>query len=334
MGADASARTDLPDQRPLAVLLMGPTASGKTDLAVELVERLPCEIVSVDSAMIYRGMDIGTAKPGAEVLARAPHRLIDILDPVESYSTARFREDALAEMAQIQAHGRIPLLVGGTMLYFRVLQQGLAALPSASPELRDALNAEAERIGWDGLHARLASADPLSAAQIHPNDPQRIQRALEVLALTGRPMSALIAEAEAAALPYRLLKLARAPRERRVLHARIERRFHAMIERGLVDEVEALWARGDLDPEMPSMRCVGYRQVLKYLSGAYNWQEMLHRGIVASRQLAKRQLTWLRAESDCHWLADESEPIQAAEALVRQAMAGEAVPPTSALECS
>ncbi|NEV60929.1 tRNA (adenosine(37)-N6)-dimethylallyltransferase MiaA [Thiorhodococcus minor] len=334
MVAKAPAEPNVWDDRPLAVLLMGPTASGKTDLAVELVERLPCEIISVDSAMIYRGMDIGTAKPGAEVLARAPHRLIDILDPVESYSTARFREDALAEMAEIQSRGRIPLLVGGSMLYFRALQQGLAALPSADPGVRDTLNAEAERIGWDGLHARLTEADPISAAQIHPHDPQRIQRALEVLMLAGRPMSALIAEAEAAALPYRLLKLARAPRERRTLHARIERRFHAMIEGRLVDEVSALWARGDLDPDMPSMRCVGYRQVLKYLSGAYTWQEMLHRGIVASRQLAKRQLTWLRAESDCHWLTDEPAPAEAAEELVRQAMAGEAVAVATGLGCS
>ncbi|NEX20865.1 tRNA (adenosine(37)-N6)-dimethylallyltransferase MiaA [Thiorhodococcus mannitoliphagus] len=334
MAADSPLGTDAVDDRPLAILLMGPTASGKTDLAVELVEHLPCDIISVDSAMIYRGMDIGTAKPGPEVLARAPHRLIDILDPIESYSTARFREDALAAMAEIQSRGRIPLLVGGTMLYFRALQQGLAVLPSADPQLRDALSAEAERVGWGALHARLARADPTSAAQIHPNDPQRIQRALEVLELTGRPMSALIADAETSVLPYRLLKLARAPRERSILHARIERRFRSMVEQGLIEEVRALWARGDLDPELPSMRCVGYRQALKYLLGAYNWEEMLQRGIVASRQLAKRQLTWLRAESGCHCLSDESAPFEAAKVLIEQAVLGRGMLAGIAVQCS
>ncbi|MBK1724310.1 tRNA (adenosine(37)-N6)-dimethylallyltransferase MiaA [Thiocystis violacea] len=300
---------------------MGPTASGKTDLAVELVERLPCEIISVDSAMIYRGMDIGTAKPGPDVLARAPHRLIDILDPTESYSTARFREDALAAMAEIHAGGRIPLLVGGTMLYFRALQQGLAVLPSADATQRRRLLEEAERVGWEAMHARLGRVDPVTAAQVHPNDPQRIQRALEVFELSGRPMSALIAEAQVEPLPYRLVKLARVPHERSALHARIERRFLTMLEQGLVDEVRDLRARGDLDPDLPSMRCVGYRQVLKYLSGAYNWEEMLHRGIVASRQLAKRQLTWLRAESDCHWLPDEPDPAERALEWIERSIA-------------
>lgn len=326
VSAPSAALTAAADDRPWAILLMGPTASGKTDLAVELVERLPCEIVSVDSAMIYRGMDIGTAKPGPDVLARAPHRLIDILDPAESYSTARFREDALAAMREIGAAGRIPLLVGGTMLYFRALQQGLAELPSADEEIRRALLDEARTVGWETLHARLARLDPTTAAQIHPNDPQRIQRALEVIALSGRPMSALIAEAQAEPLPYRSIKLARAPSERRVLHGRIEGRFRVMLERGLVDEVRALQARGDLDPELPSMRCVGYRQVLKYLSGEYTWEEMLHRGIVASRQLAKRQLTWLRSESQCHWLADEPNPVARAIELIDGVMAGRPIP--------
>ncbi|EXJ16476.1 tRNA (adenosine(37)-N6)-dimethylallyltransferase MiaA [Imhoffiella purpurea] len=299
------------DPRPPAILLMGPTASGKTDLAVALVERLPCEIVSVDSAMIYRGMDIGTAKPNRETLARAPHRLIDILDPVESYSTAAFRTDALEAMAEISASGRIPLLVGGTMLYFRALQQGLASLPSADAEVRQQLLDEAARVGWGGMHTHLSAVDPVSAAQIHPNDPQRIQRALEVHRLTGRAMSALIAEAaDAEPFPYRPLKLVRCPADRSLLHRRIERRFHAMLEEGLVDEVESLRRRGDLHEDLPAMRCVGYRQVLKYLTGAYNWEEMMHRGIVASRQLAKRQMTWLRAERDCQWLGEDADPVE------------------------
>lgn len=309
------------DPRPWAILLMGPTASGKTDLAVELVRRLPCDIVSVDSAMIYRGMDIGTAKPVPATLAEAPHRLIDILDPAETYSTARFRTDALAAMADIAGRGRIPLLVGGTMLYFRALQQGLAWLPSADPEVRRTLLDEAERIGWPAMHERLAQIDPATAAQIHPNDPQRIQRALEVQALTGRPMSELIRESDQSAqLPYRLLKLVRAPAERQILHERIERRFRGMVDAGLVDEVAVLRARGDLTEDLPAMRCVGYRQVLQYLAGAYTWDEMQHRGIVASRQLAKRQMTWLRAESDCHWLADEPAPLELALRLIDQAL--------------
>ncbi|MFD2113378.1 tRNA (adenosine(37)-N6)-dimethylallyltransferase MiaA [Thiorhodococcus fuscus] len=299
------------DPRPPVILLMGPTASGKTDLAVGLVERLPCEIVSVDSAMIYRGMDIGTAKPDRATLDRAPHRLIDILDPSESYSTAAFREDALRAMEEISAAGRIPLLVGGTMLYFRALQQGLATLPSADPETRQRLMDEAERLGWPVMHERLRAVDPVSASQIHPNDPQRIQRALEVHRLTGLAMSALIREAaESEPFPYRVLKLVRCPSERATLHLRIEQRFRSMVEEGLVEEVETLWCRGDLHEDLPSMRCVGYRQVLKYLSGEYNWDEMLHRGIVASRQLAKRQLTWLRAESDSHWLDEDENPLE------------------------
>ncbi|WP_083845810.1 tRNA (adenosine(37)-N6)-dimethylallyltransferase MiaA [Thiocystis violascens] len=311
---------DIPDQRPLAILLMGPTASGKTDLAVELVRRLPCDIVSVDSAMVYRGMDIGTAKPGPEILAEAPHRLIDILDPADAYSTARFRADALAAMAEIVAQGRIPLLVGGTMLYFRALQQGLAWLPSADPEVRRALLEESALLGWPAMHDRLARVDPDSARQIHPNDPQRIQRALEVHVLTGRSMSELIRSAGVSQqLPYRLLKLIRAPLERSVLHARIERRFRAMLDQGLVEEVAGLLERGDLNEDLPSMRCVGYRQVLKYLREEYKWDQMLHCGIAASRQLAKRQLTWLRPEPAAHWLADDPAPLEQALALIEQA---------------
>lgn len=317
--ADARLRND-PAERPLAILLMGPTASGKTDLAVELVQRLPCEIVSVDSAMVYRGMDIGTAKPPPDVLARAPHRLIDILDPAEAYSTARFREDALAAMAQISARGRLPLLVGGTMLYFKALQQGLARLPSADPVLRQALLDEAGVIGWTAMHKRLAHLDPQAARRIHPNDPQRIQRALEIHALTGRPMSELIeAAGESADLPYRLLKLVRAPADREMLRERIAVRFRAMLSLGLVDEVARLRARGDLDADLPSMRAVGYRQVWSYLDGAVTEDEMTRSGIVASRQLAKRQLTWLRAEANAHWLADAPNPLDAALRLIRAA---------------
>jgi len=299
---------------------MGPTGSGKTDLAVDLVRRLPCDIISVDSAMVYRGMDIGTAKPGPDILALAPHRLIDILDPAESYSTASFRCDALAEMAAINAQGRIPLLVGGTMLYFRGLQRGLARLPDADPEVRRALLEEAERIGWAALHARLARVDPESAARIHPRDPQRIQRALEVHALTGEPMSALIRAGAQDPLPYRLLKLARVPADRGLLHGRIEQRFRGMLDQGLVAEVEALRARGDLSLDLPSMRCVGYRQVLKYLNGEYSFEEMTRRAVYATRQLAKRQFTWLRAESDLHWLGDLASPLDSALVLIREAL--------------
>ena len=309
-----------PDRRPLAILLMGPTASGKTDLAVELTERLPCDIVSVDSAMVYRGMDIGTAKPDAATLARAPHRLIDCCDPSEAYSAARFREDALREMTTIAGSGRIPLLVGGTMLYFRALQQGLSPLPSADPETRRHLEQEAKRLGWEAMHRRLAQIDPQAAAQIHPHDPQRIQRALEVFELAGRPMTELQREgAGLHQLPYRLLKLVRAPAQRATLHQRIERRFHAMLAAGLEDEVRALLGRGDLTPDLPSLRCVGYRQVLKYLAGEYKYPIMVQRGIIATRQLAKRQWTWLRAEADCHWLADAEGPLEQALTLARAA---------------
>lgn len=301
---------------------MGPTASGKTALAVELVRRLPCEIISVDSAMIYRGMDIGTAKPGPEVLAEAPHHLIDILDPAESYSSARFRSEALALMESIRQRGRLPLLVGGTMLYFRGLFHGLAELPEADEGLRRALDAEAAALGWAALHARLARLDPVSAARIHPNDPQRIQRALEVHALSGQPMSALLAaQAREQRLPWRVLKLVRAPESRALLHMRIAERFHAMLDAGLIDEVARLRARPDLSPELPSMRCVGYRQVLEYLDGRCEHAAMVERGIVASRQLAKRQLTWLRAERDCHWITDVPDPLDQALRLIEPLLA-------------
>lgn len=292
---------------PDALFLMGPTASGKTDLAVALAERLPFEIISVDSALIYRGMDIGTAKPDAETLARAPHRLIDICDPIESYSAARFREDALREMEEIRKRGRIPLLVGGTMLYFRALAEGLSNLPSSDPEVRRRLAEEEAERGLEAMHARLESVDPEAAARIHRNDPQRIHRALEVFEISGRSMSELYREQPQAELPFRVHKLIVSPNERTVLHDRIAHRFNAMLEQGFMDEVNALFQRGDLSLDLPSMRAVGYRQAWQYLAGELDWDEMVHRSVVATRQLAKRQFTWLRSEAGATWL-DSLDP--------------------------
>jgi len=274
---------------------MGPTASGKTALAIELVERGPFEIISVDSGMVYRGMDLGTAKPDAATLARAPHRLIDIRDPADAYSAAEFRADALREMDAITAAGKIPLLVGGTMLYFKVLLEGLAAMPEADPELRARLEAEATEKGWPALHARLADVDPVSAARLKPNDSQRLQRALEVWELTGKPLSQWHAEqAPPEPPPYQLTQLAIAPPDRAVLHQRIEQRFDLMLEQGVIEEVARLRTRPDLHADLPSMRAVGYAQIWAYLEGAYDAAEMRLRSIYATRQLAKRQFTWLR----------------------------------------
>ena len=282
---------------PPAVCLMGPTAAGKTDLAVSLVEQLPMDIISVDSVMVYRGMDIGSAKPDSATLAQAPHRLIDIRDPAEAYSAAQFRDDALHEMAEISGEGRIPLLVGGTMLYFRALLSGLSRLPSADAEIRTRLEAEAEVEGWASLHRRLAEVDAAAAARIHPNDPQRIQRALEVYELTGVPLSELQQQQQVdQPLPYRIIKLAVAPAERSVLHQRIGQRFEQMLREGLVEEVENLRLRGDLHLDLPALRAVGYRQVWEFLDGDIDYTEMIERGIIATRQLAKRQFTWLRSE--------------------------------------
>jgi tRNA dimethylallyltransferase len=295
----ADSRRSMP--LPVAVFLMGPTASGKTALALKLHERFACEIINVDAAQVYRGMDIGTAKPNAEELARAPHRLIDIRDPASSYSAAQFREDALREMAAVASAGRTPLLAGGTMFYFRALERGLSVLPEADPALRRRLADEAARRGWPALHARLREIDPAAAARIDPNDAQRIQRALEIAEITGRPPSEARCPGSAAPLPYRLLKLAVAPADRVVLHQRIEVRLRQMMDEGLVEEVERLRARGDLSPELPAMRTVGYRQVWQYLEGEIGYSEMVERAIFATRQLAKRQLTWLRAEGGLVW---------------------------------
>ena len=297
------------DLRPPVLFLMGPTASGKTALAVELVQRLPFEIVSVDSALVYREMEIGTAKPDAETRRLAPHRLVDILDPAEAYSAGRFRRDARREIAAIQAAGHVPLLVGGTMLYFRALERGLAELPTADPAVRARLAAELAERGRAALHARLARLDPPAASRIHPHDPQRVQRALEVIELTGRPLTELCADQRDESMPFQILKLIVAPTDRRVLHQRIEQRFGAMLEQGFVAEVERLRARGDLDPDKPSMRAVGYRQVWAYLDGRLDRAAMVERGIAATRQFAKRQLTWLRAEADAAWLDSASRQL-------------------------
>ncbi len=293
---------------PPAIFLMGPTAAGKTDLAVTLHEQLPCDIISVDSALVFKGMDIGTAKPDADLLARAPHRLIDIRDPAQSYSAAEFREDALREMAEITARGRIPLLVGGTMLYYKALRDGLADLPAADETVRREIEDQAEREGWAAIHARLQTVDPDSAARIHPADPQRLQRALEIYLVSGRTMTELVAEQKASSLPCKVLNLAVAPQERSTLHERIARRFHMMMDAGFMDEVEQLYTRGDLHPGLPSIRCVGYRQAWSYLDGELSREEMIERGIIATRQLAKRQFTWLRSWADLQWrdsLADD-----------------------------
>jgi tRNA dimethylallyltransferase len=307
------------ENAPVAILLMGPTASGKTDLAIALRRHLPVELISVDSAMVYRGMDIGTAKPSAQELALAPHRLIDICDPAESYSAARFREDALREMAEITAGGRIPLLVGGTMLYFRALQYGLSDLPPADPVIRARLEREMRTAGLPALHRRLAAVDPVAAGRIHPNDPQRTLRALEVWEAAGRPLSEL-QTGVGLPMPYRAIKLVRSPVSREELHRRINQRFLAMLESGFVAEVERLVARGDLEPDMPSMRSVGYRQVWAWLRGECSREEMIERGQAATRQLAKRQMTWLRSEQGCHWLdeAAGTEPL----ALIRSGLEG------------
>ncbi len=284
---------------PPAIFLMGPTASGKTGLAVEVFQRLPIELISVDSALVYRDMDIGTAKPDAATLAQAPHHLIDIIDPTQSYSAAQFRSDALALMVEITARGKVPVLVGGTMLYFNALQHGMNDLPEASPEVRTQLLARAASEGWPAMHAELARLDPVTALRLKPTDAQRIERALEVCLITGRPMSEILAEEKLPCLPYRLLKIALLPSDRSVLHQRIAERFDTMLAQGLLQEVEMLQGKYPaLTETMSSMRCVGYRQAWQYLAGEYDQTMLREKGIAATRQLAKRQLTWLRGMRD------------------------------------
>jgi tRNA dimethylallyltransferase len=280
---------------PPAIFIIGPTASGKTGLAMKLMAHFPIELISVDSALIYKDMDIGTAKPTAEELTKAPHRLISFLDPSQSYSAADFRKDALREMQEITAKGKIPVLVGGTMLYYRALENGLAVLPEADPDIRKKLTAEAEDKGWEYLHERLVEVDPVAGKRIHPNDKQRIQRALEVYELSGKPLTELHKEAQLDALPYRLIKIALIP-ERTWVRDLAEKRFEIMMEQGFLDEVKALYSREDLHADLPAIRCVGYRQAWQYLEGKLDANEMKERAVIATRQLAKRQMTWMRSE--------------------------------------
>ena len=289
------------DQRPPAIFLMGPTASGKTALALWLAERFPVDLISVDSALVYRGLDIGAAKPDADTLAKFPHRLIDIRDPAQPYSAAEFRTDALREMATTTAAGRIPVLVGGTGLYFRALQYGLSDLPEADPALRARLADEARVLGWAALHARLGELDPAAAARIRAGDAQRIQRALEVIALSGKTLSAQQG-APPQRFGYRVLKLALIPADRAALHARIAARMDAMLAQGFLAEVQRLRARGDLHGDLPAVRAVGYRQAWQHLDGEFDVAQLRDRAIFATRQLAKRQLTWLRGELDARAL--------------------------------
>ncbi|KKI49206.1 MAG: tRNA (adenosine(37)-N6)-dimethylallyltransferase MiaA [Hafnia sp.] len=300
---------------PPAIFIMGPTASGKTALAMSLRQRFPVELISVDSALIYRGMDIGTAKPTAEELAQAPHRLIDIRDPAESYSAADFRADALREMAAITAEGKIPLLVGGTMLYFKALLEGLSPLPPADPDVRAQIEKQAQELGWEALHRQLQQVDPVSAARIHPNDPQRLSRALEVFLISGKTLTELT-KISGETLPYNVQQFAIAPATREQLHQRIALRFEQMMAAGFEAEARALFERGDLHTDLPSVRCVGYRQMWSYLEGEIGYDEMVYRGICATRQLAKRQMTWLRGWESVHWL-DSDEPLQALESVAQ-----------------
>ncbi len=284
---------------------MGPTASGKTVLAIALRKQLPVELISVDSALIYRGMDIGTAKPSADELAEAPHRLLDIRDPSQAYSAADFRRDALAAMTEIVQDGRIPLLVGGTTLYFKALLEGLSPLPSADPEVRQRIEEMAREKGWDELHRQLCAIDPVAGSRIHLNDPQRISRALEVFFISGKTLTELT-KISGEALPYDVYQFAIAPASRELLHQRIALRFEQILMSGFEAEARALFERGDLHTDMPSIRCVGYRQMWSYLAGEIDYDEMVYRGICATRQLAKRQITWLRGWENVRWLDSDS----------------------------
>jgi len=285
---------------------MGPTASGKTALAMALYDALPCDIISVDSALIYRDMDIGTAKPTPEELVKYPHRLINLRDAAQSYSAADFCHDALVEIEKIRANNRIPLLVGGTMMYFKSLIEGISPLPAANSDIRHQIEAEAEQNGWQAMHKKLQKVDSASAKRIHPNDPQRITRALEVFQLTGNTLTQLT-EIKGAKLEGNVLQFAITPHERSTLHSRIELRYQNMIDQGFEREVIKLKARGDLHENLPSIRCVGYRQMWQYLNGELDHNEMIFRGVCATRQLAKRQLTWLRSWQNLHWLTTDDK---------------------------
>ena len=276
---------------------MGPTATGKTDLAIYLHEKIQSEIVSVDSAMVYRGLDIGTAKPSKKLLEKIPHRLIDICDPTEIYSAARFQHDAYLAIDEIHKKNKIPIFVGGTMLYFRALEYGLSRLPEANYSVRAKIELEAEAQGWKQMHAKLSKIDPKSAVRINENDTQRIQRALEVYEITGRSLSELISDSDKKTFPYPIKKILLYPNDRSKLHRRVKKRFLEMLKNGFLEEVEALYSRGDLSLDFPSMRLVGYRQIWRYLESQLSYQEMLESSIIATRQLAKRQITWCRTEN-------------------------------------
>lgn len=307
------------DPRPLAIFLMGPTASGKTALAFALADRFPVDLISVDSALVYRGLDIGSAKPSRAEREAYPHALVDIRDPLRAYSAADFRMDALQAMAASRAKGRVPLLVGGTGLYFRALQRGLSDLPEADPSVRERLAGEAAVIGWPAMHARMTGMDPVAGARIRPGDTQRVQRALEVMVITGRTLTELQQAERHVAFPWRVLKLALLPADRTRLHQRIAGRFDAMIAQGFLDEVRALRSRGDLHPDLPAIRAVGYRQAWEYLDGQGDATNFRDRGIYATRQLAKRQITWLRSELDARTFdPDHGDPLpEAAESVSR-----------------
>jgi len=309
------------DQRPLAIFLMGPTASGKTDLACALAERFSLGLISVDSALVYRGFDIGSAKPDAATLVRFPHRLIDIRDPTQPYSAAEFRGDALQAMREISATGSTPLLVGGTGLYFRALQSGLSELPAADADLRARIAQQARQFGWPALHARLHELDPAAAVSIRPTDAQRIQRALEVIELSGRPMSAQRGGMRGR-FAWRVLKLALVPDDRAALHARIAARIDAMLAAGFLDEVRSLRARGDLHDDLPALRAVGYRQAWQHLYGRFDAAEFRDRAVFATRQLAKRQMTWLRSEVDAQLIDPLTHAAETAQRAVGAFLTG------------
>ncbi|MCM2972856.1 tRNA (adenosine(37)-N6)-dimethylallyltransferase MiaA [Larsenimonas suaedae] len=300
-----------PSGKPYVPFIMGPTAAGKTDLAIALHERLGFELISVDSAMVYRGMDIGSAKPTADELARAPHRLIDIRDPSEPYSAAEFRDDALGLIDALWQRGQTPLLIGGTMLYFKVLVDGAASMPGADAAVREQLQRDIEQRGLSALHEELARVDPVAAERIHPNDPQRLTRALEVYRLTGRSLTSHWEDQSAVALPFEPLPIVVCPGSRALLHERIAMRFDQMLELGIIEEVEALKARPEIHADLPAMKSVGYRQVWEYLDGRFDRSTLRERGVVATRQLAKRQLTWLRRWQHAHWIDPQAEDVEA-----------------------